>query len=67
MRAWTNAGDTDWSDWAMFEKTVKGCLDSPPDLTLVCGIAIGYPDLSRPENLVRTERDDPLASYEIRA
>jgi nitroreductase len=55
------------ADWAMYEGTVKTFLDSPPDLQLVCGIAVGYPDLSRPENLVRTERDDPLASFEIRS
>ena len=55
------------ADWAMFERTVMRFLDSPPDLTLVCGIAIGHADLSRPENLIRTERDDPLASYGIRA
>ena len=55
------------ADWAMFERTVMAFLDSPPDLTLVCGIAIGYPDPTRPENRIRTERDDPLASYEIRA
>ena len=54
------------ADWAMFERTVKHFLNSPPDLRLVCGIAIGYPDEARPENLCRTERDDPLQSYEIR-
>lgn len=54
------------ADWAMFDQTVTAFLDSPPDLTLVCGIAIGYPDLGRPENLIRTERDDPLESYGIR-
>ena len=54
------------ADWAMFERTVKHFLNSPPDLRLVCGIAIGYPDEARPENLCRAERDDPLQSYEIR-
>lgn len=54
------------ADWAMFENAVKAFLGSPPDLRLVCGIAIGYPDEARPENLCRTERDDPLQSYEIR-
>jgi nitroreductase len=54
------------ADWAMFERTVKQFLDSPPDLRLVCGIAVGYADATRPENLCRTERDDPLQSYEIR-
>jgi nitroreductase len=54
------------ADWAMFERTVKHSLNSPPDLRLVCGIAVGYPDEARPENLCRTERDDPLQSYEIR-
>jgi nitroreductase len=53
------------ADWAMFERTVK-FLNSPLDLGLVCGIAVGYPDEARPENLCRTERDDLLQSYEIR-
>jgi hypothetical protein len=50
----------------MFERTVKHFLNSPHDLRLVCGIAVGYPDEARPENLCCTERDDPLQSYEIR-
>jgi nitroreductase len=54
------------ADWAMFERTIKQFLNSSPDLRLVCGIAVGYPDETRPENLCRTERDDPLQSYEIR-
>lgn len=54
------------ADWAMYEATVKQALNAPPDLALVCGIAIGYADPDRPENGVRTERDDPLASYSIR-
>jgi nitroreductase len=54
------------ADWAMFERTVKQFLNSPPDLRLVCGIAVGYPDETRPENPCCTERDDPLQSYEIR-
>jgi nitroreductase len=55
------------ADWAMFERTVKQFLNSPPDLRLVCGIAVGYPDETRPENLCHTERDNPLQSYEIRS
>ncbi|MEO8668741.1 MAG: nitroreductase, partial [Bauldia sp.] len=55
------------ADWAMFERTVMDFLGSPPDLTLVCGIAIGYPDPARPENHIRTERDDPLAACEASA
>ncbi len=55
------------ADWAMFERTVTAFLKSPPDLMLVCGIAIGYPDPARPENRIRSERDDPLASYEMSA
>lgn len=55
------------ADWAMFETTVKRFLASPADLQLVCGIAIGHADPERPENCVRTERDDPLASYEASA
>lgn len=53
------------ADWALFEGTVTRFLESPPDLTLVCGIAVGHTDASRPENRIRTERDDPLASYEV--
>lgn len=54
------------ADWAMYETTVKQLLDTPPDLVLVCGIAIGHADPSHLENFARTERDDPLASYSIR-
>lgn len=54
------------ADWAMYEATVKQALGAPPDLTLVCGIAIGYADPDSPGNAVRTERDDPLAAYAIR-
>ena len=50
----------------MYETTVKRLLDAPPDLTLVCGIAIGHADPSHLENFARTERDDPLAFYSIR-
>jgi nitroreductase len=52
------------ADWAMFEATVKDFLGSPADLRLVCGIAVGHADMSHPENRIRSERDDPLASYE---
>jgi hypothetical protein len=54
------------ADWAMFERTVMDYLGSPPDLTLVCGIAVGHADFDRPENHIVTERDDPLTSYDIR-
>ncbi|WP_198598386.1 nitroreductase [Mangrovicella endophytica] len=49
------------ADWAMFDRSVSGFLGMPPDLTLVCGVAIGFTDTTRPENRIRTERDDPLA------
>lgn len=54
------------ADWALYETSVKQALDAPPDLALVCGIAIGYANPDHPENYARTERDDPLASYSIR-
>jgi len=54
------------ADWAMYEASVKVFLDAPPDLSLVCGISIGYADPSHAENFARTERDDPLASFQIR-
>ncbi|GAB4064318.1 nitroreductase [Ancylobacter sonchi] len=54
------------ADWAMYAPTVAAFLDAPPDLMLICGIAIGHADPARPENVIRTERDDPLASFAIR-
>ena len=42
-------------------------LGIPPDLVLVCGIAVGHADTSRPENRIRTECDDPMASFAIGA
>jgi hypothetical protein len=64
----SEAGDASCpqADWAMFERRINQFLVSPPDLRLVCGIAVGYSDEIRPENLCCTERDDPLQSYEIR-
>ncbi|MDR6955342.1 nitroreductase [Ancylobacter sp. 3268] len=53
------------ADWAMYAATVAAFLDAPPDLMLICGIAIGHADPNRPENFVRTERDDPLAAFAI--
>lgn len=45
---------------------VRAVLDIPEDRHLVCGIAIGYPDLDHPVNAFRTERaqlDDVVAVY----
>lgn len=48
------------ADWAMYAEAVKTFLGIT-SLTLVCGIAVGHADSSRPINGVRTDRDDPLA------
>lgn len=60
-------GSCPQADWALFERTVTAFLGSPPDLQLVCGIAIGHADPTRAENLIHTERDDPFASYDMSA
>lgn len=52
------------ADWAMFDRSVCNFLGISADLTLVCGIAIGRADLGRPENRIRTERDDPLGALD---
>jgi nitroreductase len=49
------------ADWAIYVEAVKTFLGVPSSLTLVCGIAVGHADSSRPINGVRTDRDDPLA------
>lgn len=51
------------ADWALFEPTVTGFLGSPPELTLICGMAIGRRDAAAPINHVVTERDDPLVTF----
>lgn len=50
------------ADWALYDRSVCGFLGLSEDLTLVCGISIGFADLERPENRIRTERDDPLSA-----
>lgn len=50
------------ADWALFDRSVCSHLGVPDELTLVCGIAVGFADRARPENRIRSERDDPLSS-----
>jgi nitroreductase len=53
------------ADWAVFPDTLAAFLQTPPDLTLICGIAVGHADMTRPENRIRTERDDPLTTFTL--
>lgn len=48
------------ADWALFESTVCAHLGAPDNLTLICGMAIGYRDAEAPINIATTERDDPV-------
>jgi nitroreductase len=52
------------ADWALFDRSVCERLAVPAELTLVCGIAVGFADHGKPENRIRTERDDPLTGLE---
>lgn len=49
------------ADWALYGETVRDLLGVGPNRMLICGVAIGYADPTRPENFIRTERVDPLA------
>lgn len=49
------------ADWAMHGEAVGTFLGASPQYRIVCGIAVGHADMSRPENRIRSERDDPLA------
>ncbi|HEX7881205.1 MAG TPA: nitroreductase [Afipia sp.] len=42
--------------WALYSQTVSEFLSVPQELTLFCGIAIGYADHSHPINSFRTDR-----------
>jgi nitroreductase len=42
--------------WAMWHKTIAEFVDMPPELTLFCGMALGYADETAPINRLRTER-----------
>ncbi|MEJ1935012.1 nitroreductase family protein [Nostoc sp. NIES-2111] len=48
------------ADWATFERTVCAHLAVPDNLTLICGMAVGYRDAAAPINIATTERDDPV-------
>ncbi|MDF2235266.1 nitroreductase [Albimonas sp. CAU 1670] len=49
------------ADWAMHGEAVASFLGVDPAFRLPVGVAVGIPDLTAPENRIRTERDDPLA------
>jgi nitroreductase len=51
------------ADWALFEASVTAFLGSPPELALICGMAVGFRDPAAPINDVVTERDDPLVTF----
>jgi nitroreductase len=48
------------ADWALFERTVCEHLGVPGNLTLICGMCVGYRDPAAPINIATTERDDPV-------
>ena len=49
------------ADWAMHGEAVARHLGAPASRRLVCGIAVGHADPDAPENIYRSERDDPLS------
>lgn len=51
------------ADWSMYGTTICQATGMDQGTFLVCGIAVGHADPDHPENFIRTERDDPLASY----
>lgn len=42
--------------WPTYHQVVRPILGIPDGHTLVCGMALGYEDTSRPENALRTDR-----------
>lgn len=42
--------------WNVFHQTVREVLEAPPNLTLYCGLSIGYPDMNAPQNRVIADR-----------
>ena len=42
--------------WPTYHQVVRPILAIPDGHTLVCGMALGYEDTSRPENALRTDR-----------
>lgn len=49
------------ADWAMHGEAVARFLGADPAFRLPVGVAVGLADPTAPENLMRSERDDPLA------
>lgn len=54
------------ADWAMYAPTIEARLGLPADLTLICGMAVGYRDAGAPINQVRTARVSPFWSDQQR-
>ncbi|MEZ5891766.1 MAG: nitroreductase [Parvularculaceae bacterium] len=48
--------------WNVFHQTVRDVLSVPENLTLYCGLSIGFPDMAAPQNSVIADR---AASEEI--
>lgn len=44
--------------WPSYHTIIKRILGIPEGQTVLCGMALGYEDTSRPENALRTERAD---------
>ncbi|MFC2950405.1 nitroreductase [Marinicaulis aureus] len=42
--------------WNVFHTTVRDVLNAPENLTLYCGLSIGYPDMQAPQNAVVADR-----------
>lgn len=42
--------------WNVFNKTVRKVLEAPDNLTLYCGLSIGYADADAPVNAVQADR-----------
>ena len=42
--------------WNVFHQTVREVLGAPEQLTLYCGLSIGYPDMNAPQNAVIADR-----------
>jgi nitroreductase len=50
------------ASWATFHVILRKHLEVPPELTFVCGMALGYEDAAAPVNRLRTDRA-PVESF----
>ena len=48
--------------FARYHRAIRSVLPIPEGETVVCGMALGYADMSAPENTLATERA-PLADF----